>query len=75
MQTSLHVTLKDVYGNVKAYPACEQSQRLAELLNTKTLTPHALSGARAMGFELVYVDRFGTKSSNAETTKMLLSLR
>lgn len=73
MITAIEVTLREVYGVTKAYPVGEQSQRLAVLLGTKTLTSMALRQAKEMGFELVYVDRFGRKESGAETTKMLLS--
>ncbi|HYA71769.1 MAG TPA: hypothetical protein VEF36_01295 [Roseiarcus sp.] len=63
METKLCITLRDVYGQVKAYPACQQSRLLADMLGTKTLTLAALHGAAAMGFTLVYVDRFGASET------------
>ncbi len=63
MQAQLHVTLREVYGLVKAYPACPQAERLAKLAGTKTLTVAALRLAKEMGFELIYVDRFGAREA------------
>jgi hypothetical protein len=59
MNTTLKITLKEVYGQTKAYPACEQSEWIAKLAGTKTLTLEALRIAKDMGFTLQYVDRFG----------------
>jgi len=59
MDNVIAVTLKDVYGAVKAYPANEQAERLASLVGTKTLTVATLRSAAAMGFTLRYIDRFG----------------
>lgn len=59
MNNSIEITLKDVYGAIKAYPHNDQARRLADMVNTKTLTLQTLLQAKAMGFNLVYVDRFG----------------
>lgn len=59
MNTKIEVTLKDVYGAIKAYPHNDQAKRLAGMVGTKTLTVSTLRDAKAMGFDLIYVDRFG----------------
>ena len=50
---SVTVTVKSVYGNVTAYPACPTAQLFAQLLGTKTLTPQALKTIKALGFEVI----------------------
>jgi hypothetical protein len=60
MQDIITVTLKDVYGTVKAYPANVQAEKLAALVGTKTLTVQTLRLAKDMGFRLTYRDRFGS---------------
>jgi len=52
MQT-VTVTIKSVYGNITAYPACPTAQLFAQLLGTKTLTPQALKTIKALGFEVI----------------------
>jgi len=44
------VTIKNVYGEPKAYPANEQAQILADIAGTKTLTVNTLRCAEDMGF-------------------------
>lgn len=46
------VTIKSVYGNITAYPACPTSALFAQLIGTKTLTPQALKTIQALGFEV-----------------------
>ena len=48
----LQVTIKNVYGEDKVYPACDQSRLLAQLAQTKTLTPPSLSIIKALGYSL-----------------------
>jgi hypothetical protein len=50
---SVTVTVKSVYGNITAYPACPTAKLFAELIGTKTLTPQALSTIKALGFEII----------------------
>lgn len=66
METVITVTLREVYGQVKAYPANEQAQRLADLVGTKTLTIDTLRGAARMGFRFQYVDRFSAQEVSIE---------
>jgi hypothetical protein len=74
MTTTLQITLREVYGAVKAYPVCSQAQELANMLGTKTLTLRALEGAERLGFELRYVDRFGASEKwNAEAFRLRIA--
>lgn len=50
---SITVTIKSVYGNITAYPACPTAALFAQLLGTKTLTPQALKTIKALGFEVI----------------------
>lgn len=54
MQT-IKITLKDVYGETKAYPACPKACLFADLLRTKTLTREALTGIQRLGYEIEVV--------------------
>lgn len=38
MDSIIAIRLREVYGSVKAYPANEQAERLADMVGTKTLT-------------------------------------
>lgn len=64
MTNTIAITLKNVYGETKAYPANDQAQRFANLLGTKTLTPSTIKQIEAMGFAIVEVDRFGRTVGN-----------
>lgn len=48
----VEVTIRNVYGADKVYPANDLAYSLAELAGTATLTPRALAIARDMGFEV-----------------------
>ena len=50
---SVTVTIKSVYGNITAYPACSTAALFAQLVGTKTLTPQALKTIKALGFEVI----------------------
>jgi hypothetical protein len=73
METRIERTLREVYGTVKAYPVNEQAKRLAALAGTKTLTADTLRTARDMGFDLVYVDRFGAVESWSDNHSLALA--
>lgn len=73
MQTQIHVSIREVYGQPKAYPACQQAEILSHLVGTKTLTHAALKSAQAMGFELVYVDRYGARSPLAHAALLAIA--
>jgi hypothetical protein len=46
------LTLKSVYGQTRAYPACSKAQGFANLLGTKTLTRQNLRHIEALGFTI-----------------------
>lgn len=48
-----------VYGLVKCYPANAQAEVLAKIAGTKTLTPQALAGARALGLQVMEMQDSG----------------
>tara|TARA_R110000796_G_scaffold3509_1_gene13651 strand:+ start:1303 stop:1518 length:216 start_codon:yes stop_codon:yes gene_type:complete len=47
----LTVELKSIYGRDLIYPACDQSQLMAELLNVKTLSLFHIRKLRRLGYE------------------------
>jgi hypothetical protein len=47
------VTVRNVYGRETVYPVCEKAQLFATLTNAKTLTPHALTTIKALGYAVV----------------------
>tara|TARA_R110000822_G_scaffold289775_1_gene411129 strand:+ start:226 stop:417 length:192 start_codon:yes stop_codon:yes gene_type:complete len=47
----LSVELKAVYGRDLIYPACDQSQLIAELLNVKTLSLFHVRKLKALGYD------------------------
>jgi len=51
MNTTLTVTLHEVYGKLLAYPSCEGSKALTKIAGTKTLTASTIRAAKAMGFD------------------------
>jgi hypothetical protein len=52
---SIKITLREVYGETKAYPACHKALIFAEMLGTKTLTQRALRDIQRLGFEVEVV--------------------
>lgn len=46
------ITLREVYGVVKAYPVCVDAQLFAQLAGTKTLTTQALALIAKLGYEV-----------------------
>jgi hypothetical protein len=46
------IRIEKNYGLQTIYPVCEQSQLLAKLAGTKTITAHALETIRALGYEI-----------------------
>lgn len=47
------VTIKNVYGNELVYPVCPKARLFAEMVGTKTLTPHQLTKIEALGYTIV----------------------
>lgn len=52
MQTSITVKEKSVYGNTLVYPVCEQSVKLAALINRKTFPDSDMRHIKSLGFEV-----------------------
>lgn len=48
----IQIEIKSVYGELKAYPACEKSRLFASMLGTKTLTHSALIHIERLGYEI-----------------------
>jgi hypothetical protein len=49
----ISIELRSVYGEVKAYPACEKARIFADLAGTKTLTGQTLRLVELLGFRIV----------------------
>ena len=47
---TITVEIKNVYGNETIYPVCDTAKTFAAIAGTKTLTRHALSLIKAMGY-------------------------
>lgn len=50
---AIHIEVKSVYGELKAYPVCTKARCFADLAGTKTLTRAALELVCALGFEII----------------------
>lgn len=46
------ILMKSVYGEWRAYPACEKSRLFADMLGTKTLTDTALLYIKRLGYSI-----------------------
>jgi len=55
-EKTLHVTVKNVYGNRLVYPACEASKIFARISGKTTLTDSTLYEIRLLGYR-IEVDR------------------
>lgn len=61
----IKITIKNVYGVEKAYPACAKALIFAEMLGAKTLTPRNLQEIQRLGFEIDVVALTGMLARNA----------
>jgi hypothetical protein len=52
MQT-IQIEIKRVYGNVVAYPLCDQAKIFASIAGTSTLTSANLKRIQALGYSFV----------------------
>ncbi|NDB68931.1 MAG: hypothetical protein EB015_13170 [Methylocystaceae bacterium] len=48
----IQIEIKSVYGELKAYPACDKAKLFAEMLGTKTLTHSALIYIERLGYSI-----------------------
>lgn len=49
----IELNFRNVYGEMKAYPANDKAECLAAIAGTKTLTRHTIAQALAMGCDVV----------------------
>ena len=49
---TITLTEKMIYGNTCYYPACELSQLLCAVANTKQFTSHMIARAKAAGYTI-----------------------
>jgi hypothetical protein len=47
---TITVEIKNVYGNETIYPVCDRAKTFAAIAGTKTLTRHALSLIKGLGY-------------------------
>lgn len=52
---TVNVTIKNIYGQDKIYPACEKSKVFAELAGTTTLTPASIALIKKLGYEVIVI--------------------
>lgn len=54
----LHLTIKNLYGTPRYFPACEQSKAIASIRgrNNKTLLLEHINALNAAGFKFVITD-------------------
>jgi hypothetical protein len=50
--STIKVTIKDVYGEQKVYPSCDDAQRFANIAGTKTLTPTSIEMIKLLGYDI-----------------------
>ena len=53
---TIKVTLRNVYGEEKIYPACVQAEAFAEIANQKTLTYSQIKLIKKLGFTVEIVN-------------------
>ena len=46
------VKIRNIYGEDKIYPVCENAKLFAQIAGTKTLTDHALSRIKSLGYKI-----------------------
>lgn len=48
----IKVTIRNVYGNVRVYPACDTSKAFTRLTNTATLGENDISTIKSLGYSV-----------------------
>lgn len=51
-ERKIKITVREVYGRLNVYPACDQAKIFADLAGAKTLTHRALAQIEALGFTI-----------------------
>lgn len=49
---TITIEIRSIYGQPRAYPACDKSRIFADLLGTKTLTRANLRHIEALGYRI-----------------------
>lgn len=60
MNQVLLVTRREVYGNVRLYPANEVARTFASIAGTVTLLPETIGHAKSLGYAVQYAIAGGT---------------
>jgi hypothetical protein len=68
----ISIQIRNVYGNLLAYPMDTKAKAFADIANHKTLTRNTLKQILTIGFRVNVIDQFGRVSTsytsgNAET--------
>lgn len=50
---AITIEVRNVYGQMKAYPVCERARSFAKIAGTSTLTRSVLREIQSMGFEVI----------------------
>jgi hypothetical protein len=50
---SIHILVRQVYGNTTFYPMCESAELFAHIAGSKTLTRKTLAYIKQLGYEIV----------------------
>lgn len=56
----IQIEIRNVYGEMKAYPVCDAARHFADIAGTKTLTRRVLARILAIGFSIEVRERFGS---------------
>ncbi len=49
----IKITVRNIYGALTIYPACETARKFARIARTKTLTFETLEQIRSLGYRVV----------------------
>lgn len=60
----IEIEIREIYGQPKAYPACDRARLFAAMLETKTLTLSALRHIEQLGFEISTTNRIGWQNGD-----------
>ena len=55
MNRTLNIEVKSHYGTMHLYPKCQESQFIADIAGTKTISHENLAKCKANGYEISYI--------------------
>ena len=55
MMMQIEVKIKNVYGNERIYPVCQNARLFCNLTKTETITFQSLDVIKALGYKIVVV--------------------